>query len=153
MNSNKSSIKHICIDGQEILFFDADDWEDLKLNPVLDNMPIAIQDSVWSSLKIVQQYPELHLGLSQISIWKKWMPYVFLEIDSGFQRGHLETLTCDNCGWRGYTVNPMVIDPYIGDGINQDYITLMRLAEIHSVLPCPNCGTRLPRHPIWVEPI
>ena len=96
-------------------------------------------------------YSELYLGLAQISPLKKWMPYIFVKIDSYFQRGHLETLTCNFCNWKGNTINPLVIDPYIGDGINQDCSTLMKLAEKFPILSCPNCGAKLPRHPIWVE--
>lgn len=79
------------------------------------------------------------------------MPYIFLEIESNFQRVHLETLSCTFCNWRGKTANPMVIDPYLGDGINEDHITLMKTAEKYLVLPCPSCKKPLSRHPIWVE--
>ncbi|MBD2731175.1 hypothetical protein H6G96_33880 [Nostoc sp. FACHB-892] len=153
MNSKKPSIKHTCIDGQEILFPSQMDWETLKLNPIIDDRPLAILDSIWSALEFAQKYPEIHLGLGKISSGKKWMPYIFLDIESNFQRVHLETLTCSFCNWRGKTANPMVIDPYFGDGINQDHFTLMRAAERYPVLPCPSCGNRLPRHPIWVEPV
>ena len=152
MNSNQPSIKHTCIDGQEILFPSQEDWETLRLNAFIDDLPLAILDLLWSALEFTQKYPEIHLGLGKISIRKKkWMPYIFLEIESNFQRVHLETLTCNFCNWRGKTANPMVIDPYFGDGINQDHFTLMKAAERYPVFPCPSCGKRLPRHPIWVE--
>jgi hypothetical protein len=150
---DKSNIKHIHIDGQEILFPDEKDWNELHLNPCIDDLPIAVLDSVWSVLKVVQKYPELHLGLGLISLFSEWMPYVFLEIESNFQRVHLETLTCSFCNWRGKTANPMVIDPYFGDGIDRDHFTLMKVAEKYPVLRCPRCNNSLPRHPIWVEPI
>lgn len=121
MNSNKASIKHIYIDGQEILFINKEDWLTLRLHPFIDDMPLAIVDLLWPTLDFVQNYPELHLGLGFISIFKKWMPYIFIEIQSNFQRVHLETLKCSYCGWQGKTANPMVIDPYIGDGINQNH--------------------------------
>jgi hypothetical protein len=153
MNSNKPSIKHTYIDGQQILFPSQMDWETLKLNPIIDDRPLAILDSVWSALEFAHKHLEIQLGLGKISIGNKWMPYIFLDIESNFQRVHLETLTCSFCNWRGKTANPMVIDPYFGDGINQDHFTLMRDAERYPVLPCPSCGNRLPRHPIWVEPV
>ncbi|WP_414573234.1 hypothetical protein [Nostoc sp. CCY 9925] len=152
INSNKPSIKHTFIDGQEILFPSKLDWEILQLNPLIDDMPLAILDLLWAALEFTQKYSEIYLGLGKISMKeKKWMPYIFLEIESNFQRVHLETLSCSFCSWRGKTANPMVIDPYFGDGINQDHFTLMEAAERYPVLPCPSCGHRLPRHPIWVE--
>ncbi|MEH2058165.1 MAG: hypothetical protein V7K97_18785 [Nostoc sp.] len=153
MNSNKPSIKHTYIDGQQILFPSQMDWESLQLNPLIDDSPLAILDSIWSALEFAQKYPEIHLGLGKISSGKKWMPYIFLDIESNFQRVHLETLTCSFCNWRGKTANPMIIGLYFGDGINQDDFTLMKAAERYPVLPCPSCGNRLPRHPIWVEPV
>ncbi|MEH2048815.1 hypothetical protein [Nostoc sp.] len=152
MNSNQPSIKHTCIDGQEILFPSPEDWETLRLNPLIDEMPLAVLDLLWSGLEFTQKYPELHLGFGKLSMReKKWMPYIFVEIEADFQRVHLETLTCNSCNWGGNTANPMLIDPYCGDGINQDHFTLMRTAERYPVLPCPSCGNRLPRHPIWLE--
>jgi hypothetical protein len=151
MKSSKSSIKHIYINGQEILFPDKEDWKYLFCNPLIDNMPIALLDSVKLVIGFSEKYPEINLGLGLISIWKKWMPYIFLTINSNFQRVHLEKLTCKICGWQGMTANPMIIDPYLGDGINQDYITLMKYAEKYPILKCPQCNSSLPRHPIWIE--
>lgn len=151
MSLNSSSFEYKNINGQKVLFPSQSEWMTLKISPLIDNIPIGVQDSVWSALEVVDKYLELYLGLAQISVFNSWMPYIFVKIDSYFQRGHLETLTCNLCNWKGNTINPMVIDPYLGDGINQDHFTLMKLAEKFPILSCPNCGAKLPRHPIWVE--
>ncbi|MEH2218451.1 MAG: hypothetical protein V7K72_15295 [Nostoc sp.] len=151
MNSNKPSIKQIYIDGQKILFPSQEKWETLRFNPFIDDMPLAVLDLLWPALELTQKYPEIHLGLGKISNFKRWMPYIFLEIESNFQRVQLETLSCGFCNWRRKTANPMDTGLYCGDGINQDRFTLMKAAERYPILPCPCCGDRLPRHPIWVE--
>ncbi len=151
MTLNSSSFEYKNINGQKLLFPNQSEWIILKKNPFIDNIPIAVQDSMWSALEVVNQYPELFLGLACISVFKSWIPYVFIKINSYFQRGHIETLTCNVCSWRGKTINPMVIDPYLGNEINQYHFTLMKLAEKFPILPCPNCDSKLPRHPIWIE--
>jgi hypothetical protein len=151
MKSNKISIKHIEIDGQEILFPSQEDWKDILLNPVIDGKAIAVISSIERELPIANQYPDIYLGLGFVSVFDKWTSYVFFKIGEHFQRVHLEKLTCKNCDWQGMTANPMVIDPYFGDGINQDHFTLMRYAERYPVLKCPQCDSSLPRHPIWIE--
>ncbi|MEH1934656.1 MAG: hypothetical protein V7L14_13240 [Nostoc sp.] len=97
MNSNQPSIKHTCIDGQKILFPSQEDWETLRLNALIDDMPLAVLDLLWPGLEFTQKYPELHLGLGKLSMRKQWMPYIFVEIEANFQRVHLETLTCNFC--------------------------------------------------------
>lgn len=151
MNSNKSSVKHVEIDGQQILLIDREYWPDILLNPVIDNVPICVLDSVSYKLPFIYKYPEINLGFGVEALWKEWMPYIFVKMGEHFQRVHLERLTCKNCSWQGMTANPMVIDPYFGEGINQDHFTLMRYAKRYPVLKCPHCDSFLPRHPIWIE--
>jgi hypothetical protein len=151
MKSNKSSIGHIQIDGQEILLPTQEDWENILVEPIIDGRPVAIVYSIERVLRVANRCPDIYLGLGFLSLFMEWMPYVFVKIEDHFQRVHLEKLTCETCHWTGMTANPMVIDSYFGDGINQDYFILMKYAMQYPILKCPQCGDCLPRHPIWIE--
>lgn len=154
MKSSKESITHFWIDGQLIVIPSLDDWQYLQTEPVLDgNRVTGIEVSwFWSTLEFINQYPELQIGLGYISTtWREWRPYIFLHLKSTVQRVHLETLTCDFCGWRGRSANPMLSDSYMGEGVSEKRFQLMKAAEKYPICPCPNCGELLPRHSIWVE--
>src|SRR4028118_1359208 len=101
-------------------------------------------------LELSRKYPELQLGLFQYGLEKfGLLPIVILKIDDDLQRVHIERLTCENCGWRGETANPMLSDLYkIGTWVEET-----RKAERFPISPCPKCGNRLPRSPIWTEPL
>ena len=75
---------------------------------------------------------------------------LLLKTDSSLQRVHIEHLLCEVCAWYGATANPMLVDLYAGV---QNVWEVMRNAERYAVLPCPKCGSKLPRHPIWTEPL
>ncbi|NJN12709.1 MAG: hypothetical protein HC815_34060 [Richelia sp. RM1_1_1] len=153
MNSNDKRFKHTNVDGQMILFPNEEAWKILQSEPVIDGITLRVLYLLWSILEFVQQYHELHLGLGHSSQkCKDWRPYVFLEIDSNLQRVHLERLQCSYCGWKGMTAYPLDVDIYLGDGVTEKTFDLLRNAEKYPVLPCPKCGERLPRHPIWLEP-
>jgi hypothetical protein len=154
MKSTKDSIEHCYIDGQHIIIPSLEDWKLLQIDPVIDGDKVFGIDTswFWSTLEFINKYPELQIGLGYASTtWREWGPYVFLHIDSTIQRVHLEVLNCDFCGWKGKSANPMVLDPYLGEGVQGKYIQLIRAADKYPIHPCPSCGQRLPRHPIWVE--
>lgn len=152
MNSTKSSIKHVEIDGQKILFLDQDDWNNARLNPTIDDIPIFSINLIERELSVASQYSEIYVGLGFSSAsMTRWTSYTFLKTGDHFQRIFLEKLTCKKCSWRGMTANPLVNDSYIAYGLNPDHFTLMRYADIYPILKCPECDSCLPRHPIWIE--
>jgi predicted RNA-binding Zn-ribbon protein involved in translation (DUF1610 family) len=154
MKSLKNSIKHLWIDGQHILFPSLEDWKLLQKDYFIDGEKVYFinEPSFWSTIEFVYQYPELTIGLGHSSAQiSGWTPYIFIHIDSTLQRIHLETLTCDFCGWRGRSANPMLSDSYMGEGVSEKRFQLMKAAERYPIYPCPNCGEPLPRHSIWVE--
>ena len=151
MKSDKPGVSCIVIDGQKILFFCQEDWKDILRNPTINDICISDIIEIQHQLLFVNRYFEICLGIGFISIFNKWISYIFLKTGEHFQRVHLERLTCKFCGWHGMTANPMVIDPYFGDGINKDRLTLIRYASRYPILKCPQCDSSLPRHPIWIE--
>ena len=56
MSLNSSSFKYKNINGQKLLFPNKSEWIILKTNPLIDNLPIAVQNSVWSALEVVNKY-------------------------------------------------------------------------------------------------
>lgn len=153
MNSSKESIKHCSIDGQNVIIPSFEDWKLLRSDPFIDREKVSFIDELpfWSTIEFVHSYPELMIGLGHPSAkMSYWMPYIFLHIESTIQRVHLETLTCDFCGWRGCSANPMLLSPYVGEGVAEEF-QLMKVAEKYPICPCPSCTHSLPRHSIWVE--
>lgn len=155
MNSDSPGIKHQNIDGQDLIFPDRETWQTLRSEPFIDGKLLGVSFLLWTALKDVQRYEELHLGLGLLSEKDpEWKFYTFLLIDSNFQRVHLECLTCEECGWKGLTANPMDICIYLGLGVTvKDYDLMRRAAQKYPKLPCPQCGATLPRYPIWIEPL
>lgn len=99
-------------------------------------------------LPVVAKYAELSLAILDLDS-RHFFPQIFLQIADYSQRVFLEKLQCIACDWSGFTAEPLSADNYIGlplDLQNQ----LRRKAMTFSLSPCPICGAKLPRHPIWV---
>jgi hypothetical protein len=146
-------IESVTVDEGEVLLLQAAAWNRLRETPIIDGIPLALPDLTWSLLTRVQRFSELRLGLCKSGVKDKcWLPCVLLKTNVGWQRVHLERLTCESCHWQGETANPMVIDLYLCDG-TRDWRSALASASKHPVCHCPKCGEKLPRHPIWVEAI
>jgi len=143
---------HIVNDG--VVFIPAPtEWAAILENRVyLDRKTPSgdfFEEWVKHQLSLSAKYPEIQVGLYQHGLEKFGLfPIVILKIDGELQRVHLERLNCESCDWSGYTANPMLSELY-------DYASWLaqaRRSEKFTIRSCPRCNSRLPRHPIWVEP-
>ncbi len=151
MQSHSPHIQHILVDGEQLLLPSRAAWRQLLVDPVIDGAPFAVPDLLRHNLLVTCLYDELVLALQQSGGRQaKWLPIVLLQYVDGWQRVHLERLTCNTCGWQGMTANPTIMDLYLG-------VPNRKVAEDrawqHPVVPCPQCHSTLPRRPIWVQPL
>lgn len=154
MNTNDPHIKSEIVDGETMYIPDEKGWANILQDMVFAGTPVFLSDMrdwLKPHIEFVQHYPELEMALYDPKAFKPfWFTCVLLKTEYGWQRVHIEHLLCEVCGWYGATANPMIPDLYDG---TSDRWAAMDDADKHKVLPCPKCGNKLPRHPIWVEPI
>ena len=110
----------------------------------------SLKDLTEYHVNLADRYPEFVCSLVDRKVFHDYLYIMLLKTPYGLQRVHIEHLACDFCHWYGATANPMIPDLYFGVA---DKWEVMRRAERHPVLPCPRCGSKLPRHPIWTEPL
>lgn len=153
MSTDEINLPVQIINGEEMYVPDLQDWETLFPTRVYQGRRLFAEDLsalVKLHLDLSRRYPAFALAFRASSPLKKsWLICMLLQTTSGPQRVHIEHLKCDVCAWYGPTANPMLPDLYIGIPDKWD---LIRAAERHPVRPCPKCGSKLPRHPIWTEP-
>lgn len=153
MYTNDAELAEVSVDGQTVVIPTALGWARLQAEPALDGLPLGSPDimrSVKSLLNFVRRYPEFTLALYRPGPGiKAWLPLVLLRAAGAWQRVFVERLTCPACGWTGQTANPLVHELYSGV---PDVNAALQATRKYAVLPCPRCGGKLPRHPIWVEP-
>ena len=154
MSQDEVNVRTQVVDGQEMYVPDLSTWELLLRTGTYQGRRLFapdMRDSIRIHLDLSNLYSEFRLAFNMFSALKdSWIVCMLLETPLGLQRVHIEYLTCPICGWYGPTANPMVRDLYIG---TSDRWGTIRKAERHPVLPCPKCNSKLPRNPIWVEPI
>lgn len=154
LKSNNLNLIKELVNGQLVLIPDQLGWKNLKESPEIDGIEILSRKTInilWEQLEFASCYPEFTVGLFKPSeVLNKWLPLLLLKTTGGWQRVHLEKLTCNKCGWEGQTANPLLADLYIGVLNKWD---VLKATEKFPALPCPRCKSILPRYPIWVEPI
>lgn len=136
--------------GQQLLHPSAAEWADLLRNGVLRGRQLSptFLRSAQQILPVVVQYNELELTILDLD-GRYFFPQVLLCLTAYKQRVFLERLQCQVCEWAGLTAEPLGMDNYLGlplDLQNQ----LRQQALTLPLLPCPICGAKLPRHPVWV---
>ena len=139
------------VNGGEMLIFSIRDWERLLEDEVFQDkliVPKSLKNNFERFVEFIKKYKEFDLGVYLVG--QTALPSLVLKISNSFQRVHIERITCEKCGWSGETANPMVADLYFG--IPNKLEELKNVEKI-PLQPCPRCGSELPRHPIWVEPI
>lgn len=148
-----SQIRKEVVNEQTLLIPTSEGWKRLHEHPEIEGLGLGSSDTarwLWGRLEFTQQYPEFSLSLYRPGPGiEAWLGLVLLWINGGWQRVHIERLTCERCAWTGKTANPLLNDLYVGVP-NKD--RALEVAHEHPVLPCPICQSKLPRHPIWVEP-
>jgi hypothetical protein len=143
----------VLVDGQELIIPDEAGWTQLRHKPDVSGIKLGVQEMLWRLREFVQQYPEFTLALYDPGVKnrKSFLPIVLLRMkEDKWQRVQIERLTCPVCRWKGETANPTIIDLYFG-AQNEDLI-LKKSFSLPRV-SCPRCGSRLPNHPIWTEPL
>jgi hypothetical protein len=136
--------------GQQLLNPSEAEWVEILRSGELNGRQTSATflRSVQQSLPVVAQYAELSLTILDLD-GRYFFPKVFLQVADYKQRVFLEKLQCIVCDWSGWTAEPLVEDNYVGlpwDLVKQ----LLQKALTLPLTPCPICGAKLPRHPIWV---
>lgn len=153
MPSNEE-VKTERVDGQAVYVPDAGSWESLLRRRECAGSSFAVEglEHWWRwTLDFVRRHREFAIALYRAGLPAfKLSPLVLLRTRTGWQRVHIEHLQCEVCDWCGATANPTIPDLYVG---TPDRWGALKEAERHPVLPCPKCGSKLPRHPIWTEPL
>ena len=136
--------------GQQLLYPSGVEWTALLRRDVLRDRHLS-PTFLWAVqrlLPVVAPYPELRLTILDLD-GRYFLPQVLLQPAAYTQRVFLETLQCLVCEWSGWTANPLVRDNYLGLPLDLQNQLLQRALTL-PLLPCPVCGAKLPRHPIWV---
>jgi hypothetical protein len=85
----------------------------------------------------------------QIGIIKEvWIPFLFYEVNEGWQRVAIERTECTKCGWEGNIANPTLPDLYLT--LPERFELMSESTDLERV-GCPNCNGKLKRFAIWVE--
>lgn len=136
--------------GQQLLNPSEAEWVEILRSGELNGRQTSATflRSVQQSLPVVAQYAELSLTILDLD-GRYFFPKVFLQVADYKQRVFLEALQCIVCNWSGWIAEPLVADNYIG--LPWDLVLqLLQKAMTFPLSPCPICGAKLPRHPIWV---
>ena len=109
---------------------------------------ILTKVTFWN-LDFAKRFAGFCLGLERLG--KGWCPILFFSTSKGWQRVHIEALTCEHCGWNpGFAANHLLPNLYFG--VPDELEVLRAAARRFPPLPCPRCGGKLPREAIWTEP-
>lgn len=153
MRLDELNLKVANIDGQELYIVDMGKFDLIIKNPTIDGISIdgdTVINWLVGTMKFIKKYDEFSLGIYKRSTQMgfSWFFVVLYDFKTNLQRVHIERLTCKTCGWFGDTANPT--DPSLYFGVSNRFEALNRAWEI-PVVPCPKCGGKLPRNPIWTE--
>lgn len=144
------------VNDEQIYIIDKTKFNLLMDDPFIDEIYVGgegILKLIWGLNEFVLKYPEFLLGIYKFKIGAiktKWMFIVLYQIESGWQRVHIERVKCDKCNWIGEIANPT--EPSLYDTVKNRFEILDRVWIIPKK-PCPNCGEGLQRYAIWTEPI
>lgn len=79
---------------------------------------------------------------------KYWHVIHLIKTSYGWQRVHVERVTCSTCGINQWIANPTVADLYLGV---LDWFDARERAMSAGPIPCIGCGAPLPRFAVWSE--
>lgn len=154
MSFDKPTVKSQVVDGREFFVPDIADWPYFLAGGQFQGKSVyseGLADLLAQHAELARRHEELFLSFRAFTAESEHFTVcMLLRTARGLQPVHIECLECEECGWSGNTANPMVADLYIGFA---DPFAAMRSAEAYPVLSCPKCGSKLPRHPIWIEPL
>ena len=150
---SKESAEEIFVDGQKFHVPSVALWADLMHAGTYQERLIyypLTKRLVDQDLQFAINHPtEFKLGLCLDGpLARAWTAMLLFRTEQGWQRVHIERLTCSNCGRVCTTANPEVPSLYIGTP--EKWAALTR-ASHHQQISCPICGTELPRFAIWAE--
>lgn len=80
----------------------------------------------------------------------RWFNMPFYKISGRWFRVQWERTYCPRCDWKGEVLNPTY--PPLYDYLENKW-DLVEEAEKLPQLPCPKCGSRLERHPVWLKTV
>jgi hypothetical protein len=157
MKLSDSRIQKEIVNDQTVYIPTEEGWAELLQEPVLEGVE-AWSFYVEDMLKYQLDLTRKHSGVLRLCFYipntkqelRGWLFCLLLRVFDGWQRVHMERLTCENCGWFGLTANPLVSDLYFGV---LDSVASLRQTYKYPVLPCPQCESKLPRYPIWIETV
>ena len=142
------------VNGESLYIFDVEKWNLIKSNPVIDEVLVGGEELiklVSGMVEFTKQHDEFSLACYRYKIgFEKWF-WIFIELlktDIGWQRIHIERISCESCGWEGDIANPTL--PSLYDTVDNKEGAL-NSAWAHPVKNCPICGKKLQRFAIWTE--
>ncbi len=148
MLSSNSSIAVLIVDGQHLFAPNTEAWRRLESGEELDAYKLFEPARGASEREFANRHADLNLVIEKS--FSSWLRLVLVDLGGNFQRVHLEYLTCDGCGWKGWSGNPWVPDLYVG---SPEMDQALQRAYDLELLDCPRCGEKLPRASIWTEPL
>ncbi len=147
-----NELQQINIDGQQLFFPNLRQWEEIAETRNIDNSEVGdlLINEFFRIKHVLEKFTYVKLAYGKVGNWNHY-PYVILSINNNYQRVHLETLKCNSCSWVGMSANPLISDLYLGVEKKNNEFELMSRAKNYPLKSCPNCKSKLPRYPIWVE--
>src|SRR6187402_2327611 len=114
---NQPNDKTLVVNDGVVYVPTPEEWAEILEKRVYLGRSITHGDFFEEWVKYVQglsgKYSEIRVGLYQHGLEKfGLLPIALLKIDGELQRVHIETLTCESCGWSGATANPMLSELY-----------------------------------------
>jgi uncharacterized protein (DUF2225 family) len=144
-------MKEVIKDGYPLLLLSDQEWIDVFASKTLEGKALSAFFLKKAELdySVSSKYEEINLYIAKI-LDKFFVTRPLLLIDNYEQRVFLETITCGTCLWTGMAAEPLSIENYV-EISKEIKKLLLDKAMSFRVIPCPVCGTKLPRHCIWVE--
>lgn len=147
-----NELQQINIDGQQLFFPNLRQWEEILEKRNIDNSEVGdlLIKEFFRIKYVLEKFTNIKLAFGKVGDWNHF-PYVILNINNNYQRVHLEIIKCSSCYWEGMSANPLVTDLYLGVAKEFNEFELMSKAKNYPLKSCPNCKSKLPRYPIWLE--
>jgi hypothetical protein len=142
-------IEKIKLDGQSLLKPTVKQWQELFMNPVINESKIYLPKWLQKNISLSFINEEMIYCISKQPSGN-FIPLSILQINEELLRVHFESIICENCEHRAFiSATPDVIDSYLGLSNENRRIARERANKFPN-LGCSKCNhVNIRRKTIW----